>query len=318
MKKQGWLFWGASIVALATVVPAYAQDSEAAVEEVIVTAQRREQRIQDVPMTVSAVSGAALEEFNIFTMTDVQTLTPGLVLDGSDGRVARASLRGVTYDPDAAALAGTVGFYFNELPIDAAYAFRSLYDVGQIEVLRGPQGTLRGQPSPAGAVTITSRSPNYSEYGGSLSQSLSDASLINTQAVINIPIIQDKLAIRLAGVYDSTDGNQVRRRTHPLEQPGCEPVTRDSHDQGDSHAQKEGLHSGSGGSAVILLPDAPRDHCRGCHAEAESNREHERQHGLRQSHRRYCIRAKTGDPEHVDDGEERLHDHLENHRYGEQ
>ena len=203
------------MVAIAATVPAYAQEidvavEESAVEEVIVTAQRRSQRIQDVPMTVSAVSGAALEEYNIFTMTDVQTLTPGLVLDASDGRQARAALRGVTYDPDAGAAAGTVGFYFNEMAIDPAYAFRSLYDVGQVEVLRGPQGTLRGQPSPAGAVTIKSRGPDYNDYGGSISQSLSDASLINTQAVINIPIIQDKLAVRLAGVYDSTDGNQVR------------------------------------------------------------------------------------------------------------
>ena len=94
MTKQSWLLLGASLVALTGITPAYAQETE--VGEVIVTAQRREQRIQDEPMTVSAVSGAALEEFNIFTMTDVQTLTPGLVLDGSDGRVARASLRGVS------------------------------------------------------------------------------------------------------------------------------------------------------------------------------------------------------------------------------
>ena len=202
---------GASASWMALATASHAQDAETGTEvgEVIVTATRRAENIQDVPLTVTAVSGKELQDLNIFTFDDVDVLVPGLELTSSSGFGASASLRGVGFNSQAST-SPAVDIYFNETPLDANYAFQSIYDVGQIEVLRGPQGTLRGRPAPAGAVTIASRRPNLSELGGTASLSLSDQNAVNAWAAINVPLIKDRLAMRVAVIRDENDGDRVR------------------------------------------------------------------------------------------------------------
>ena len=201
-------------VALAAVgASAVAQDQQPdsrglSLEEVVVTAQRRAESIQDVPMTLTAITDKNIEEYQIFEFEGLEQLSPGLALNNNGAFGSTAQLRGVGFDTNSSA-SPAVDIYINETPVDANYAFQSLYDIGQVEVLRGPQGTLRGRPSPAGAITVTTRRPELEGWGGTFSASGSDQDATNFQGAVNVPLIEDKLALRLSGVMDDNDLNQV-------------------------------------------------------------------------------------------------------------
>ncbi|HWT52197.1 MAG TPA: TonB-dependent receptor [Caulobacter sp.] len=207
MTSKAILLSGAGVLTLMLAGPALAQTASAPpadniqIEEVVVTATKRSENIQNVPSAVTAVTGETLQKLNILSFEDVQKLTPGLVLDNGGGRAQKVSLRGISFDPDTGASAA-VQVYWNETPISASTAFRAMYDVGQLEVLRGPQGTLRGQTSPAGAITITTRRPQFDSYGASINQTIGQNGLFNTQAAVNLPLVDGKLALRVAGLYN--------------------------------------------------------------------------------------------------------------------
>ncbi|MCB1844640.1 MAG: TonB-dependent receptor [Halioglobus sp.] len=182
--------------------------SPGVLEEVMVTATRREASLQEVPMTVTAITAEDVQTYNIFRFDDLQQLSPGLALDSQGAFGSAASLRGVGFDSNSSA-DPAVDIYINETPVDANYAFQSIYDIGQVEVLRGPQGILRGRPSPAGAITLTTRRPDLDALGGSISGAFGNEGTVNGQATLNLPIIENKLALRLAGLYDEDEGNHV-------------------------------------------------------------------------------------------------------------
>jgi iron complex outermembrane receptor protein len=182
-----------------------AAGDQMAVDEIVVTATRRRQRLQDVPLNVTAVTSADLAKNNVVRLEEVAKLAPGLNLQqGSNG--TEISLRGVN---SAVTSAGppAVDIYLDESPLIQSIAFRSLYDVGQIEVLRGPQGTLRGDTAPSGALTIATRRPELDQLGGSLSLigSRRDRWQQNAQGALNVPIVNDVLGLRVAGSYDKND-----------------------------------------------------------------------------------------------------------------
>lgn len=207
---------GASVAAIsAASTPAFAQTvtaapaEEATLGEIVVTARRRSESLQEVPQTVNAVSGDTLQKLNIQQFQDVQQLVPGLTLNtASNGYGSSASLRGVDFNVNSGA-SPTTQFYVNDVPIEANSILTALFDVGQVEVLRGPQGTTRGEPAPSGAITLTTHKPNLSEFGGYVDVTASDQRARNVQAAINVPIIQDVLAVRLAGLFDTNKVNGV-------------------------------------------------------------------------------------------------------------
>jgi iron complex outermembrane receptor protein len=207
MTSKAILLSGAGALTFMITGPALAQTAapQAAdaiqIEEVVVTATKRSENVQTVPSTVTAVSGETLQKLNILSFQDVQKVTPGLQLDDGGGRAQKVSLRGISFDPDTAA-SPAVQVYWNETPVSASTAFRALYDIGQVEVLRGPQGTLRGQTSPAGAITIVTRKPEFDHYSGSINQTIGENDLFNTQAAVNLPLVEGKLALRVAGLYN--------------------------------------------------------------------------------------------------------------------
>jgi iron complex outermembrane receptor protein len=120
-------------------------------------------------------------------------------------------MRGVKMDVAASGFNGTVEFYLNDTPIIAEALFPLMYDLGQIEVLRGPQGTLRGRAAPSGSITVTTRRPDLEEFGGYVSATGTDNGGINGNGAFNIPIVEGKLAMRFAGAYDDNEFNQVER-----------------------------------------------------------------------------------------------------------
>src|SRR3546814_2406794 len=88
--------------------------------------------------------------------------------------------------------------------------FNSMFDVGQIEVLRGPQGTLRGRASPSGSITVTTQKPDLYESGGYADLTRTNLDALNVNGAFNLPIIPEKLAIRIAGIDDRNEGDHVR------------------------------------------------------------------------------------------------------------
>jgi len=207
---------GVSLLALAS--PAFAQDTAAkdsegsrfASNEIIVEARRKDESVQDVPLVVQAVTSQDLADLNIREFRDVQTLVPGLALsESANGIGAQASMRGVAFDVNASGNNGTIEFYLNDAHISPGILFMSMYDIAQIEVLRGPQGTLRGRASPSGSITVTTTKPHLSEAGGYGTTTINDLGGWNFNGALNVPVIEDMLAIRIAGLVSEDHDSRV-------------------------------------------------------------------------------------------------------------
>jgi iron complex outermembrane receptor protein len=199
----------ASVSVFAVPGVAFAQaGAETPSSDIIVTATRRQERLQDVPMSVNVATGEQLEKFNIFDAKDVQQLAPGLELTNTTGRNNTTTLRGITFDPDQGT-APAVRVYYNEIPTDAQTVYTAIYDIEQIEVLRGPQGLLRGLSAPAGSITIRTRRPNFDTIEGYAQATATDRAGYNVQGGVSLPF-NDQLALRVAAVVDGNRVNQVK------------------------------------------------------------------------------------------------------------
>jgi iron complex outermembrane receptor protein len=177
--------------------------------EILVTAQKREESLQDVPLTVNVITSEQIQKFNLITFDDLAKLAPGLDVSRGAGRQQAVSMRGVKYDQDSGTTR-TVDIYLNEVLFDPTQALQAQYDIGQFEVLRGPQGTLRAGTGPSGAVLIRTRQPDLDQVTGTLRASYADTDAQNVQGGVSIPIVPGKLAIRIAGLYDDNRGAEVR------------------------------------------------------------------------------------------------------------
>ena len=203
---------------LASSGPALAQSSqnseggEDVSAEIIVTAERGAAALKDVPMAVDVATGEQLKNYNILDLKDVSSLAPGLQIS-AEGRSNIATLRGISFEPDIGGPAA-VAVYYNEIPVDIQTAATALYDIRQIEVLRGPQGTLRGRTAPAGAITVTTQKADLRALDGYAQGTLTTLSGRNLQGAVSVPVIEDRLAIRVAGLFDRNRGNQVRNLTN--------------------------------------------------------------------------------------------------------
>jgi len=184
--------------------------SDVTLEEILVTARRRAENLQDVPQTVIAVTADNLEKLNILRFDDIDKVVAGIQLQGSSTFNASSSARGVTFQVASAAFSPTVAQYVNDAPVLTNAIFQSIFDIGQIEVLRGPQGTLHGISSPSGAMTFTTRKPDLQKVSADINTSISNLHGRNIQAAASIPLIKDKLAVRAALLWDETDAGGVR------------------------------------------------------------------------------------------------------------
>jgi len=212
------LVTGASIAALGALTPsvasAQAQESRVS-DEIIVTAQKREQNIQDVPIAVTALSGNDLEQGGVADIRALQTLSASINLNSSQTESGGTTLRirGVGTTGNNAGLESSVGVFIDGIYVSRpAIALGELLDVQQIEILRGPQGTLFGRNTSAGALTITTRAPSLTDFGafGNITVGAIDggdlASLASSQGGVNIPLVEDKLAIRFSAAARVRDG----------------------------------------------------------------------------------------------------------------
>jgi iron complex outermembrane recepter protein len=175
-----------------------------AVETVIVTARRRSEDVQKVPAEVTAISGADLRVADVKSAIDLQNFAPSLTVSASLGSrdTDVFSIRGQS-QPFGGADPG-VQTYFAEVPFGASGP-GSEYDMANVQVLNGPQGTLFGRSTTGGAVLFEPNKPT-DEYGGYVDGQLGDYDLNELQAAVNIPIVSDKLDIRFAGDFERRDG----------------------------------------------------------------------------------------------------------------
>jgi iron complex outermembrane recepter protein len=209
----------ASLVALALAAPAVAQDTgqdaapdtaeaeDVAPGEIIVTAQKREQRLQDVPLAVTAISGDKIAEQGGVNLETAQTIIPTLNIQKS-GTTLNQSLymRGVgtaTFSIAAEPSVSTVvdGVVYAR----AGEAFGDLIDIERLEVLRGPQGTLFGKNASAGAINIVTKRPG-SSFGGTVEASYFSEDEFRGRVAIDVPF-GDDVRSRWTGFYGEYDGN---------------------------------------------------------------------------------------------------------------
>lgn len=175
-------------------------------EEVTVTARRKEENAQDIPVSVTALSNEALYRENISEIDDLTASVPGVNFTASGGANNTVfSIRGRSRGVFGNALPA-VTTYVNEVPLSTWGGNIPTYDMASVEVLKGPQGTLFGRNSTAGAVLITTQRPDF-ELGGNVTAKVG---AYNTQVIdgaINLPILADSLFLRIAGQIDQRDGH---------------------------------------------------------------------------------------------------------------
>lgn len=196
---------------VAHALPALAQDASpaeragatAALEEVVVTARKREERLQDVPDTITAFTEAQIERAGIDELRDYVRLTPGLSLveaSQSPG-IALINIRGIGQQYQSEAPVAVVIDGVQTASVSSIN--QALVDVERIEVLKGPQGALYGRNAIGGAINITTRQPT-DELEGRLTVGYADGETL--EAVLSGPIVRDRVRFRVAGTYEDFEG----------------------------------------------------------------------------------------------------------------
>ena len=198
---------GIILTAALPLVAAHAQsDGQSAIEEIIVTAERREANLQDVPLSVSAFSARDLESFQVDTLGDLQSLVPNLSVHVGDANNAVVYIRGVGQIDSIAFFEPGVGIYLDDVYLGRAQgAFLDVLDVDRIEVLRGPQGSLYGRNTVGGAVKYISAAPTQ-DFSAKVSATVGDYNQMDYFASLSGPLSTDKLTGRLTAAYLSRDG----------------------------------------------------------------------------------------------------------------
>jgi outer membrane receptor protein involved in Fe transport len=203
-----------------------------AVEAVIVTAQRRVQNLQDVPVTIQVLSGATLKKLNVENFDDLLPQLPNVTAAGIGPGQENIYIRGLSLGTGGSQESGVIGsfpnvaVYLDDQSAQVPGRNLDIYavDLQQVEVLEGPQGTLFGSGAEAGVLRYITNKPNLSTFGGNIdvggAGTVHGAASGNIDGTINIPIIKDQLAVRLTayddkrgGYIDNIPGTFVRQAT---------------------------------------------------------------------------------------------------------
>jgi iron complex outermembrane receptor protein len=230
--KALWL-GGAAI--LMSAAPAYAETAGAQVEELIVTAQKRAENVQSVPIAITALSAQEMERRAVTNLVDVARFTPGLNLGQGSGVNGGSSasvifIRGVGQLKSQPTADPAVGIY-----VDGVYLGRSVgsvldvTDIERVEVLRGPQGTLYGKNTLAGAINVVSKMPS-GKFGGYIDGELGTHEERNLRGGVEFPIVADTLAARVSIASRSHEGydpdTATGQKLGSLDQVGARVVLR--------------------------------------------------------------------------------------------
>ena len=186
---------------------AAAAAEESAIDDIIVTAQRVGQSLQDVPIAVTAFTADALEKQQINNTSDLQLTLPNVTFQKSNFTGSNFTIRGVGDAAVATSGDTSLGIHINDIPLSGTRLFETDYfDLERIEVLRGPQGTLFGRNATSGVLNFITAKPDVSEFKAKASAEYGNFDTVRVEGMINVPIIDDKVALRVAGTYLKRDG----------------------------------------------------------------------------------------------------------------
>lgn len=230
---MGKLFGGAALAVIAfSSTAALAQDQAPAapvsqdqdqqgLAEIVVTAQRRIERSQDVPIALTALTAADIREQRIQNVIDLSSMAPSLRITSADAASnPKIFIRGVGLDDASPTASSGVGMYIDGVYVGSLIAqLAGFYDLAQIEVLRGPQGTLFGRNSTGGAINITTQQPTF-DPKATFSLDAGSFKQVSASAGIGGPIVDDLLAYRIAAnvtrdagnTFNSFDGSHVNNQ----------------------------------------------------------------------------------------------------------
>jgi len=216
----------AAIISMPTVQVAHAQSTEAQStgqdtalrdeNEIVVTARRRDETLQDIPLAIQAFDEARLEQMNVTGFNDYARFAPSISFVTQGPGQSKLVIRGISESTGQSGGGGqpSAALYLDEQPItvDAANPDPRLIDIERIEVLSGPQGTLYGASAQSGTVRIITNKPDSRRIEGSVEAGLSDTrhgeASWDVNAMLNLPIVEDRLALRIVG-FRSRDGGYI-------------------------------------------------------------------------------------------------------------
>lgn len=186
-------------------LPAYAADGP--IEEVIITARKKEENLQDVPISVTAFDADNLKAANVFSLDEISKLTPGLFFQFFDDTRPSTFIRGLGSRQFDAGSEGSVGIFFDEVYL-ARFSgqMTGLFDLQRVEVLKGPQGTLYGRNTIGGTINIISSTPTDS-LNGYFETEYGNLDQLRFEGAIGGPILGDRLTGRLAFLSHDRDGH---------------------------------------------------------------------------------------------------------------
>ncbi len=214
MRGSSKIIGGGLAMLLASTAMAQQTVATDTVEEIVVTAQKRSENLQDVPIAITALTAETLKNQRVGNLLGLSGLAPGLQIKTDDNAAnPRIFIRGVGVNDFNPASASAVGIYVDGVYVSSPLAqLASFYDLQQVEVLRGPQGTLYGRNTTGGAINVTTKKPSDTleadaalEYGRFNS--------VDLQGGIGGPIVPGKLDVRVSGLYTRNDGYTLNRLT---------------------------------------------------------------------------------------------------------
>jgi outer membrane receptor protein involved in Fe transport len=183
------------------------------VQALIVTAQKREENIQDVPIAMSAFTQEDLTRSQVAGGPDLMTQIPNMTFTKTNFSSYSIQIRGIGTQAISATTDAAVAVAFNNTPfIRNRFFEQEFYDLQRVEVLRGPQGTLYGRNATAGVVNIISAKPKFA-YEAKLSADVGNYKSTRVEGMVNIPLVEDKIALRLAGAWTKRDGYDTNQIT---------------------------------------------------------------------------------------------------------
>ncbi len=195
--------------AAAVGMACWAESAQAQLDEIVVTATKRERSLQDVPVSVSAFSAEALQLSGVTNIESLQTTVPGFSVQTSQSSGSNTSLRlrGVGTTGNNGGFEGAVGIFIDGIyQSRAGAALGDFPDVERIEILRGPQGTLFGKNTTAGAINVITKRPVMDEFDAELRVTFGNFDHQAVRGTVNFPIVEGKLAGRVAADYNRRDG----------------------------------------------------------------------------------------------------------------